>query len=139
MIENNKRKTKKYLVDIKYKYSMNYFYEFYGENVPYSVIEQNSYIDFKEMVFNKINENIKFRKHYREGMVLTLRIEMLQEEYDKFKRILNEEEIDWEKTNNVKNNPEKKEIKHKFNFLHNYEIVNLRELINENIELDGKY
>lgn len=128
MIDDNRRKVQKYLIDIKYKHSMNHFYEFYGDNVSYSFVEQESYIDLKKMVFEKINENIKFRKYCRDGMILTLKVEMLPEEFEKFKRILNEEEINWEATNNIKTNPEKKEIKHKFNFIHAYEIANLRQL-----------
>ncbi len=48
---------------------MNHFEEFYGETVLYSEIEQISYIDLKDMVFEKINKNIKFRKFGRNNNV----------------------------------------------------------------------
>jgi hypothetical protein len=83
MIKNRKN-TISILIDIRYKFSMNKFEEEFGENVHYSSIEQSSYIDLKEMVFEKINKNIKFRKFARENNVLTLKVEMTDKEYEKF-------------------------------------------------------
>ena len=105
MIKDRKN-TMVYLIDIGYEGSMNNFYEFYGENTPYSMIEQDSYIDLKSMVYEMVCEKIKFRKHERDGMILTLKAEMTNEEKEKFSYLLNE---------------------NKFNFFHDYEIKQIRE------------
>lgn len=73
-----------YLIDIRYNGSMNNFYEFYGDNVSYSSVEQDSYLDLKQMVFDFISEDVKFRKHCRDGMVLSLKVEMTDKEQEKF-------------------------------------------------------
>lgn len=96
-----------YLVDMRYKNSMNHFYEFYGENVPYASIEQHSYIELKSLFSELIAPNIKFRKFERNGIVLTLKIEMLDEELEKFRYLLN---------------------KNKFSFVHDFEVANIRVL-----------
>ena|ERR1017187_2145425 len=72
------------LIDIRYQFPINRFEEFYGDNVTYAEIEQTSYIDLKEMVFEKVSRNIKFRKFIRENGVLTIKAEMLEKEYEKF-------------------------------------------------------
>ena len=70
------------LIDIRYKYSMNKFEEIYGESVSYTRFEQDSYVDLKEFVIKKIGRKIKFRKYSREGMVLTVKAEMKESEYE---------------------------------------------------------
>lgn len=75
------------LIDIKYKYSLNEFEEFYGDTMSYAEVEQESYIDLKRMVFEKINKHIKFRKFTRQNRTLTLKVDMLSEEYNKFTEI----------------------------------------------------
>jgi len=82
------------LIDMQYYASMNKFEETYGDNVTYQELEQRSYIEFKELMFLKINENIKFRKYGRIGNTLTLKVDMLQQEIEKFKRMLEKSQID---------------------------------------------
>ncbi len=72
------------LIDIRYKYSQNNFEEIYGDSVRYSDLEQESYIELKDMTCEKLNRKIKFRKHERNGMVLTVRAEMSEVEYESF-------------------------------------------------------
>ena len=86
---------------------MNYFEECYGESVTYSFIEQESYIDLKKMVSEMVSEKIKFRKHERNKMVLTLKVEMLDEELEKLKYLIKEK---------------------KLKFLHDYEISDIRKI-----------
>lgn len=83
----DRKGTNVYLVGIKYKFSMNKFYETFGDAVTYAEIEQQSYIDLKQMIYEMINEKIKFRKHERDGMTLILTAEMTQEEYKKLNNI----------------------------------------------------
>ena len=71
------------LINIRYKYSMNKFEETYGENVQYSRLEQESYIELKDMMTLKMDRKVKFRKFERNGMVLTLRAELTEKEYKK--------------------------------------------------------
>lgn len=109
MIKN--RKTAKiYLVDIKYKHSMNHFECHYGDAISYAFIEQESYIDLKKMMLDMISEKIKFRKHERNDMVLTLKVELMDEELEKFEYLLKENKI---------------------RFLHDYEVSNIKEYIEE--------
>lgn len=103
----DRKNTQIYLIDIKYKYSMNYFEEYYGESVTYSFIEQESYIDLKKMISEMISEKIKFRKHERNKMILTLKVEMLDEELEKLKSLIKEK---------------------KLKFLHDYEISDIRKI-----------
>jgi len=72
------------LIDIRYKYSQNHFEEVYGDSIKYSDLEQESYIELKDMTCEKLDRKIKFRKHIRNGMVLTVRAEMTELEYEKF-------------------------------------------------------
>lgn len=81
------------LIDIAYKNSLNEFEEVFGENVSYKEMEQRSYIEFKETVFETINEDIKFRKFGRLGNVLTIKAEMLEKEIETFKNMLEQNEI----------------------------------------------
>jgi hypothetical protein len=109
-MKKDRKNTNIYLIGIGYKGSMNSFNEFYGDNISYSSIEQESYIDLKDMIFSNINENIKFRKYERDGMTLILKVEMTIDEKEKFDYLL-------------KNN--------EFVFYHNYEIRNIKILNNE--------
>ena len=99
----DRKNTKSYLFDICYNGSMNNFYEFYGDNVPYSIIEQDSYIDLKQMVHSMINSRVKFRKFERNGMVLTLKVDMLDKEKEKLDYLLNENEIKFFHKYKIKN------------------------------------
>ena len=93
------------LIDIKYKHSLNKFEEEYGEHIPYSEIEQKSYIELKSKIFKEIDANIKFKKHYRDRGILTLKADMLEKEYDKLIEL---------------------ERKKKFDFTHNFEICGIK-------------
>ena len=117
-MQKNKQKSEKkiYLADLQYKHSMNKYYEFYGENVPYAHIEQESYVDLKSMVFESVNPNIKFRKKCREGKVLTLKIEMSDSDLEKIIKI-NEE--------------------NGFKFIHDFKISNIK-IYNEEEDENGK-
>lgn len=110
------------LLDLHYKFSMNHFEEFYGDSVTYSSIEQESYIDLKEMVFEQINRGIKFRKFGRQGNVLTVKMDISTSDYESFLKIFREE------SEELSNGEFKNR---KFNFLHDFEISNVRELTRE--------
>jgi hypothetical protein len=126
-----RKETLPILLDLHYSYSVNKFEEFYGESIKYSEVEQVSYIDLKEMVFEKINKNIKFRKFGRFGRVLTVKMDITPVEYEIFLRIFRGEEVDEDLTNDVLTNPDGI-IKYKrFNFLHDFTISNIRDLTNE--------
>jgi hypothetical protein len=84
---------------------MNYFEEYYGDNVTYSFVEQESYIDLKDMISEMVSDKIKFRKHERNKMILTIKTEMLDEELKKLRYLLKEKKI---------------------RFLHDYEISSIR-------------
>jgi hypothetical protein len=123
----SRKETLPILLDLHYKFSSNHFEEFYGESVSYASIEQESYIDLKEMAFEKIGRGIKFRKFGRQGNVLTVKMDITPSEYELFLKIFREEEIDDEATENADG-----EIKYKkFNFLHDFEISNIRDLTRE--------
>lgn len=83
MTTKTNKKLLNVLIDIRYKYSMNRFEEVYGENVPYSRLEQESYLELKEKALEVFPRKIKFRKHERIGMVLTIRAEVTQSELKK--------------------------------------------------------
>lgn len=124
----NRVGVKSFLMDMHYDKPLNSFEEFYGEWISYSEIEQASYIDFKEMVFDMINRDIKFRKYGRlvKG-VLTLKVDLLDEEYEQLIRINNQTEID---SDYSLENPGEIRYK-KFNFIHDFVISNIRPLTNE--------
>lgn len=124
----SRKNTTPILIDLHYKYSINRFEEFYGDWISYSEIEQVSYIDFKDMVFEMIGRGVKFRKFGREKRVLTIKSEMTTEEYELFMKIFNKEVIDEEATNDIEKNPEGKIKYLKFNFIHDFEISNIRDL-----------
>lgn len=126
----NRKGTLPILIDLHYKNSANKFEEFYGDSISYSEIEQMCYIDLKEMVFEKINKNIKFRKFGRYKKILTVKMDILPSEYNKFLIIYGENEIDKRATDDLKLNPTGA-IKYKrFNFLNDFTISNIRELTN---------
>jgi hypothetical protein len=124
----NRKDTTPILIDLHYKYSINRFEEFYGDWISYSEIEQVSYIDFKDMVFEMIGRGVKFRKFGREKRVLTIKADMTKAEYESFLRIFNKEEVDEESTNDLDKNPEGETKYLKFNFLHEFEVSNIRDL-----------
>lgn len=120
MIKNRKN-TVPVLIDIRYKYSINQFEEFYGDSMTYAEVEQESYIDLKRMVFEKVNKNIKFRKFTRQKKVLTLKADMLSEEYNKFTEIYSGLTED------------------KFNFLHDFYISYVRLMSEEDLKSAKKF
>ena len=81
------------LIDLQYYASMNVFEEWYGEQITYQELEQSSYIEFKELIFENISRSIKFRKYGRIGNVLTIKADMLKLEIEKFKKILEKNDI----------------------------------------------
>lgn len=89
----DRKDAKVILIDIQYKDSYNAFEEFYGDNVTYQELEQKSYIEFKELMFEKISPDIKFRKHIRIGFVLTIRAYMIEQEIEKLSKIWKNNEI----------------------------------------------
>lgn len=121
------------LIDIRFNGSMNRFEETYGEHIHYAEIEQESYIDLKNMIFEKINENIKIRKFNREKNVLTLKADMLDKEFQLIKDIVAGKIVNEKATNDKKMNPSGDEIKDKFNFLHDFIISNLKIMTNEDL------
>ena len=81
------------LIDIKYRKPMNAFEEFYGDNISYQELEQESYVEFKDLMFSIIDRGIKFRKYGRIGPVLTIKADMLESEIERFRIILEKKEI----------------------------------------------
>lgn len=118
------------LLDLHYMYSINRFEEFYGDSVSYSEIEQSSYIDLKEMVFEQINRGIKFRKFGRDKKILTVKMDVTPKEYETFLSIVREDTIDEEATNDLDMNPEGEIKYNRFNFLHDFTVSNIRDLTN---------
>lgn len=129
----NRRNTLPILIDIKFNGSMNQFEEVYGDHVKYAEIEQESYIDLKGMIFEKINQNIKIRKFNREKHTLTLKADMLEKEYQFLQDILAGKIIDESKTNDKKKNPEGVEYKEFFNFLHDFIISKVKIMTEEDL------
>ena len=99
-MKKERKNTKTILIDIEYKGNINQFEEFYGDNVSYQEIEQESYIEFKTMMFNYVNPDIKFRKHGRVTKCLTIKADMLESEIKLFKDSLENDMLklttDWE-------------------------------------------
>lgn len=129
----NRKNTIPVLIDIKYAHSMNRFEEFYGDCVRYSDIEQESYIDLKSMVFEKINPEIKFRKFNREKNTLTVKADMLENEFQLFKDILEGNVINIKATNDKKNNPSGEPIKECFSFFHDFVISKVKIMTKEDL------
>lgn len=129
----NRKNTLPILIDIKFNGSMNRFEEVYGDQISYAEIEQESYIDLKGMIFEKINPNIKFRKFNREKHVLTLKADMLDKEYQLLQDILEKKIINEKATKDKKTNPEGKTIYDRFNFLHDFIISKVKIMTNEDL------
>jgi hypothetical protein len=95
----NRKNTKEVLIDLSYHGSINEFEEFYGFSVKYQDLEQQSYIEFKEIMFESINDKIKFRKYGRIGDILTIKAEMYENEIEKFEELIQNNKIrtiyDW--------------------------------------------
>tara|TARA_B100000963_G_C22619323_1_gene669056 strand:- start:25 stop:366 length:342 start_codon:yes stop_codon:yes gene_type:complete len=98
-MKSNRKNTKNVLIDLAYQGSMNEFEEFYGFSVTYQELEQQSYIEFKDIMFESINGKIKFRKYGRIGNILTVRAEMYEEEIKTFEELIQNNKIktiyDW--------------------------------------------
>lgn len=108
-MKNDRKNLVSVLMDLKYKFSLNHFEEIYGDNVHYSDIEQESYIELKEMVFEMVCNEIKFKKYNRNNNILMLKVEMLEPELEELK-LLVDDKI-----------PGKR-----LNFMHNFCITNIR-------------
>jgi hypothetical protein len=108
---------------------MNHFEEFYGDCVTYSEVEQESYIDLKTMVFEKIDPEIKFRKFYRENNSLTVKADMLEKEFTMFKDILNGNVLCKDK----KNIYTEELVKERFAFFHDFTISNVKIMTKEDL------
>lgn len=125
----NRKNTIPVLIDIRYAYSMNHFEEFYGDCVTYSEVEQESYIDLKCMVFEKVSPEIKFRKFYRENNSLIVKADMLEKEFDLFRDILSGSAVSVEE-NNVRS---EENLKEKFTFFHDFKISNVKIMTKEDL------
>jgi len=125
----NRKNTIPVLIDIKYAYSMNHFEEFYGDCVTYSEVEQESYIDLKTMVFEKVGDEIKFRKFYRENNSLTVKADMLEKEFNLFREILSGNVVSKER----KNIHTEEVLKEKFTFFHDFMISNVKIMTKEDL------
>lgn len=132
-MSKNRKNTIPILIDIRYRFSINKFEEVYGEHVSYSEIEQESYIDLKSMIFEKINPNIKIRKFNRENFTLTLKADMLDKEFQLLQDIMEDKVVDEKATKDKKNNPQNKVIKEKFNFLHDFIISKVKIMTQEDL------
>lgn len=92
-MKKDRANTKIVLIDIQYHESLNFFEYQYGEFMTYKEMEQRSYIDFKEIMFNNICNDIKFRKFGRFGKILTIKAEMQKNEIEQFKDLLEKDKI----------------------------------------------
>lgn len=92
-MKKERANTKVILIDIQFHESLNYFEYQYGEFVSYKQMEQRSYIDFKELMFDSICREIKFRKFGRVGKILTIKAEMLKQEIEEFRILLEGDEL----------------------------------------------
>jgi len=92
-MKKERSNTKILLIDIQFYESLNEFEYQFGETITYKQMEQKSYIDFKEIMFDNICREIKFRKFGRLGKILTIKAEMLKFEIDKFKELLENDKI----------------------------------------------
>lgn len=92
-MKKERSNTKVILIDIQFHESLNYFEYQYGEFITYKQMEQRSYIDFKELMFEGISRDIKFRKFGRVGKILTIKAEMLKVEIESFRKLLEGDEI----------------------------------------------
>ena len=88
------------LIDIRFNGSMNKFEEMYGEGVSYRRFEQETYVELKSMTFERLGRKIKFKKcrdleKYADPMVLTIKAEMTDEEYNDFTDIYDQGEFEF--------------------------------------------
>jgi len=109
------------LVDLEFDGSTNKFEEFYGDSVTYQQVEQESYIEFKIMM-NDFVGKVKFRKsrEISRPSSLTCRLTMSDVQYSLFEAIYKGESIDEEEST------EDKIVYHRFFFLHDFKICNIR-------------
>ena len=85
----NEIKNLSVLIDIRYRDSMNRFEEIYGEGVSYRRLEQDTYVELKNMTLKLLDKKIKFKKcrdldKYANPMILTVKAEMNENEYNSF-------------------------------------------------------
>lgn len=100
-------------MDIGYVSCTNSFESEYGFSINYSDIEQEVYIELKQMVFETINKEIKFRKHGRSSMILIIASEMNSGEFEKFKELYRRQH---------------------YKFTHNFKLRNIRKINLKNYE-----
>lgn len=131
----NRKNTLPILMDIRFHGSMNKFEETYGDHISYAEIEQESYIDLKSMIFEKINPDIKIRKFNRDKHILTLKADMLDKEYQLLQDIIAGKVVNEKATNDKKNNPEGNIINDRFNFVHDFIISRVKIMTNEDLLL----
>ncbi len=92
-MKQDRPNTQVVMIDLQYFDSLNAFECWYGDHISYQEIEQRSYIEFKELMFSEICRDIKFRKDGRIGQVLTIKADMLKNEVEKFKSLLEYDKI----------------------------------------------
>lgn len=92
-MKKERNNTKTLLIDIQYYDSMNMFEFEFGEYISYKEIEQKSYIEFKDIMFENISKDIKFRKFGRVGKILTIKANMLKHEVEKLKDLMEYDKI----------------------------------------------
>jgi len=92
-MKKERSNTKILLIDIQFYESLNEFEYQFGDSITYKQIEQKSYIDFKELMFENICREIKFRKFGRLGKILTIKAEMLKNEVEKFRELLENDKL----------------------------------------------
>lgn len=92
-MKKERSNTKILLIDIQFYESLNEFEYQFGDSITYKQMEQKSYIDFKELMFENICREIKFRKFGRLGKILTIKAEMLKNEVEKFRDLLENDKL----------------------------------------------
>lgn len=92
-MKQDRPNTQVVLIDMQYFDSINAFECWYGDNISYQEMEQRSYIELKDIIFSRINRDVKFRKYGRIGQILTLKVDMLKWEIDKFVQMLKADDI----------------------------------------------
>lgn len=131
----NRKNTLPILIDIRFHGSMNKFEETYGDHISYAEIEQESYIDLKSMIFDKINSDIKIRKFNRDKHILTLKADMLEKEYQLIQHIVAGKVVNEKATNDKKKNIDGTVIYDRFNFVHDFIISRIKIMTNEDLLL----
>jgi len=101
------------LMDIGYTKELNSFEEEYSFGVNYSTVEQETYIELKQMVFETVSRDIKFRKYGRQNMILIIESEMTRDQYQKFRELY--------KSGN-------------YNFVHDFKLGNIRKFKKQTYE-----